>query len=261
MSETVLTPAAVKPSAFGKLFALPADGQIYAQPLYKQNVAVANGIHNVVFVATQHNSVFAYDADTPGPPLWSVNLGPPVPSTVFDTAEGPYTDVTPEIGILGTPVIDSSSGTLYVVAATLENGNFYHRLHALDIGGGGEKFRRSRGYGCETPGIGDSSSNGVVSFVSGQQLQRPALLLSNGVVYVSFGSHGDTAPWHGWILGYTAANLQQPLVVFNATPNGSGGSLWQSGRGPAADSQGNIFAVPPTAIPTRTRTSPIRWSD
>jgi uncharacterized protein (TIGR03437 family) len=245
LNETILTPATVQPSQFGKLFALPVDGQIYAQPLYKQNVAVAaNGTHNVIFVATQHNSVFAYDADTPGPPLWSQNLGPPVPSSAFDTADEPYTDVTPEIGILGAPVIDASSGTLYVVAMTMENGTVYHRLHALDIGSGAEKFGAPVAIAAQVTGIGDSSSNGIVPFVSSQHLQRPALLLANGTVYVAFGSHGDSAPWHGWLFGYSAANVQTPPVVYNATPNGSGGSFWQSGRGPAVDSQGNIFVVP-----------------
>src|SRR5690349_18341456 len=122
LNETILSPQTVRSSTFGKLFSLTVDGQVYAQPLYIQNVAVNSKPHNVVFVATQHNSVYAFDADAPGPPLWTVNLGPSVPSSSYATDDGPYDDISPEIGILGTPVIDSSTGTLYLVAATAESG-------------------------------------------------------------------------------------------------------------------------------------------
>jgi uncharacterized protein (TIGR03437 family) len=243
LNETILSPATVKPVTFGKLFSLPVDGQVYVQPLYEQNVSVAGQAHNVVFVATQHNSVYAFDADSAGPPLWTVNLGPSVASDIYDTADGPYTDIAPEIGILGTPVIDSSTGVLYVVAATMESGNFYHRLHALDVGSGAERFGAPVVINAQVSGVGENNVNGTVPFVSLQHIQRPALLLSNGVVYVAFGSHGDGDPWHGWMMGYRASNVQLQTAVFNSSANGWGGAIWQSGRGPSVDSNGNIYVV------------------
>jgi uncharacterized protein (TIGR03437 family) len=244
LNETVLTPQTVNPGQFGRLFLLPADGQIYAQPLYRQNVSIAGqGVHNVIFVATLHNSVYAYDADTAAPPLWTVNLGPSVPSTSYTSDTGTYTDITPEIGILGTPVIDPATGTLYVVAATVENGGYYYRLHALDIGSGGEQTGSPAIIQARVKGFGMDSVDGFVAFNPLQHIQRPALLLVNGVVYVAFGSHGDAIPWHGWVMGYSAANVQSQTAVFNVTPNGNGGAIWNSGRGLSADANGFIYAV------------------
>ena len=244
LNETTLTPGNVRASTFGRLFALSVDGQIYAQPLYKQNVAFAGqGTHNAVFVATTHNTVYAFDADTPATPLWSVNLGPSVLTSNYQSDTGAYTDITPENGILGTPVIDPYSGALYVVAATHENGSFFYRLHALDIGSGAEMFGAPATVALQVPGIGDNSTNGAVTFDAAQHIQRPALLLSNGYVYVAFGSHGDAAPYHGWLVGYNAQNVRSAPVVFNASPNGSAGAIWQSGRGPAADAAGNVYVV------------------
>jgi uncharacterized protein (TIGR03437 family) len=244
LNETSLTPGTVNPAQFGRLFLLPADGQIYAQPLYQRNVTIAGqGVHNVVFIATAHNSVYAYDADTAVTPLWTVNLGPSVPSSAYDAAEGHYTDISPEIGIIGTPVIDPSTGVLYVVAATVENGTYYYRLHALDTGSGAERFGAPVVIKARVGGYGIDNVKGIVSFNALQEIQRPALLLLNGVVYVAFGSHGDGSPWHGWIMGYSAANVQLQTAVLNTTPNGWGGSVWNSGRGLSADSQGNIYAV------------------
>ncbi|HVV44591.1 MAG TPA: hypothetical protein VHC72_05275, partial [Bryobacteraceae bacterium] len=243
LNEIVLTPQTVNPAQFGKLFSLPADGQIFAQPLYQKRVNISGNPHNVVFFATAYNSVYAYDADVAAPPLWSVNLGPPVPSTAYQSNEGPYTDITPEVGIIGTPVIDASTGTLYVVAATLEQGDYYYRLHALDTTSGEERFGAPVVMQAQVSGSGSDSVSGTVHFIPGQHLQRPALLLLNGVVYVAFGSHGDAPPWHGWIMGYSAANVQRQTAVFNASANGNGGSLWNAGRGLSADGQGNIYAV------------------
>ena len=244
LNETILSPSNVKASTFGRLFALSVDGQIYAQPLYKQNVTIAGqGTHNVIFVATTHNTVYAFDADTPATPLWSVNLGPSVPVSNYQSDTGAYTDLTPENGILGTPVIDPNTGALYVVAATYENGSFFYRLHVLDTGSGAELFGAPTTVALQVPGIGDNSTNGTVAFDTAQHIQRPALLLANGYVYVAFGSHGDAAPYHGWLVAYSAQNVQSRPVVFNASPNGSGGSIWQSGRGPAADDAGNVYVV------------------
>jgi uncharacterized protein (TIGR03437 family) len=243
-NETLLTPLTVSPDQFGKLFLLPADGQIYAQPLYQHKVTIAGqGVHNVVFIATAHNSVYAYDADTAGAPLWTVNLGPPVPAANYTSDQGAYTDITPEIGIIGTPVIDAATGTLYVVAATLEGGAYYYRLHALDTGSGSERFGAPAAIKAQVKGSAPDSVDGVVRFDPLQHIQRPALLLSKGVVYIAFGSHGDALPWHGWIMGYSAANVRQQTAVFNSSPNGWGGSLWNSGRGLSTDARGNIYAV------------------
>jgi uncharacterized protein (TIGR03437 family) len=244
LNETILTPSKVKSSTFGKLFSLSVDGQIYAQPLYRQNVAIAGqGTHNVIFVATMHNTVYAFDADTPRTPLWSVNLGPSVTTSSYASDVGVYTDITPENGILSTPVIDPSTGAMYVVAATFENGSYVYRLHALDGGSGSELFGAPATVAMQVAGVGDNSVGGSVAFDPAQHIQRPALLLANGSVYISFGSHGDSAPFHGWMVAYSAQNVQNQVSVFNASANGSGGSIWQSGRGPAADAAGNIYAV------------------
>lgn len=245
LSEGQLTPAVVRPGTFGKLFSLAVDGQIYAQPLYVQNVAIPNqGTHNVVYAVTMHNSVYAFDADAPSTPLWTVNLGPSVPTSLYSNdIDGDYTDIQPENGILGTPVIDPASGTIYAVAATWEGGKFLYRLHALDITTGAEQPNSPVVITAQVPGAGDGSTDGVLAFNPGQHLQRPALLLLNGNVYAAFGSHGDADPFHGWIIGYSAANIQNQVSVFNPTPNGGGGSFWQSGRGLTADDAGNIYAV------------------
>jgi uncharacterized protein (TIGR03437 family) len=243
LSETILSPSSVNSASFGRLFALSVDGQIYAQPLYQQNVSVSGGVHNVVFLATMHNSVYAFDADSPATPLWTVNLGPSVPSTGYTSDSGPYTDINPENGILGTPVIDPATGTLYVVAATLEKGRYVYRLHALDTGSGAERFGAPVEIAMKGPGVGDSSVGGTVAFDPSQHIQRPALLLANGYVYIAFGSHGDAAPYHGWIVAYSAQNVTKQLAVFDVSPNGSAGAFWQSGRGLSADASGNLFAV------------------
>ena len=243
LGETILSPSSVNSNAFGRLFALAVDGQIYAQPLYQQNVSVSGTVHNVVFVATMRNTIYAFDADTPSTPLWSVNLGPSVPSTAYTSDNGPYTDIVPENGILATPVIDPATGTMYVVAATLENSRYIYRLHALDTGSGAERFGAPVDIVMKTAGVGDSSAGGMVPFDASQHIQRPALLLSNGYVYIAFGSHGDAAPYHGWIVAYSAQNVQNQTAVFDVSPNGSGGAFWQSGRGLTADASGNLFAV------------------
>ena len=244
LSETLLNPNSVSSALFGKVFSLAVDGQIYAQPLYMRNVAIpGKGSHNVVFVATMHNTVYAFDAEAASPPLWTLNLGPSMPASRYTSDIGAYTDITPENGILSTPVIDPVTGTLFAVAATLEAGKAVYRLHALDTGTGKEKLGGPSVIQALVAGLGDNSVKGRVAFDPAQHLQRPALLLANGVIYVAFGSHGDAVPFHGWMMAYSAVNVQQQISLFNATPNGSGGSFWQSGRGPAADAEGNIYAV------------------
>ncbi|HXG19026.1 MAG TPA: LamG-like jellyroll fold domain-containing protein [Methylomirabilota bacterium] len=239
LNETILNVSNVTVNQFGKLFSRAVDGQIYAQPLYVPNVTIPNkGVHNVVYVATMNNSVYAFDADDPNAsaPLWTRNFGPPVPNQ--DTGE--LVDIQPIIGITSTPVIDISTKTLYCVAKTKENNSYFNRLHALDITTGQEKTGSPVVITATIPGTGDGSVGGTITFNQLRQLNRPSLLLLNGVVYIAFGSHGDQDPYHGWVFGYDAATLQQ-RAVFNTSPTGSRTSIWQSGQGLAADANGNIY--------------------
>jgi uncharacterized protein (TIGR03437 family) len=252
LTETILTPANVNQAQFGKISSRPVDGQLYAQPLYLSSVAISGkGVHNVVFVATEHDSVYAFDADSStgpnGPPLWQVNL--------VDTAAGETTasvaevlncpTIAPELGITGTPVIDPSTNTLYVVAMTAKDGQIFHRLHALDVTSGAERTGSPVLIAASVPGTGDralSSSSTTVNFDAYFYKNRAGLLLLNGVVYTGWTSHCDSRTYHGWILGYDARSLHQ-VAIFNTTPNGYQGSIWMGGAAPAADAEGNIYAV------------------
>jgi hypothetical protein len=218
--ERTLTPALVSSGHFGKVYARDVDGQVYAQPLY---VSDLDG-KNVVFVATEHNGIFAFDADAPnGEPLWNRNLGPSVPAA--DTQCG---DLTPEVGITSTPVIDLEHRTMFVVAKTKENGRYAQRLHALDIATGAE--RASIEITASAPGTGTGSVNGRITFDPLIELNRPGLLLLNGVVYLAFASHCDKGAYHGWVLGYDAATLA-PRGVHLTTPDGEEGGIWHGGVG------------------------------
>jgi hypothetical protein len=247
LQETVLTPTNVNSKTFGKLFSFPVDGQIFGQPLYVYNVAIpGKGTYNVIYVTTENDSVCAFDADgTNTTALWYDSfINPskgitPIPCADTRANPCPFASV---IGITGTPVIDPSGGTLYLVAATKENGKFVNRLHALDITSGAEKFGGPVQIEASVPGRGSGNKHGVVSFDAHHQLQRPGLLLLNDVVYLGWASFGDVAPFHGWILGYRAASLSQ-MAVFNSTPNGSDGGLWQGGAAPSVDATGNIYLI------------------
>lgn len=243
LAETILTPANVNPKQFGKLFTYPVDGQIYAQPLYVYSVAIpGQGVHNVVYVATENDSVYAFDADgLTATPLWKVSLILNGGSAVPCGATGACSGISPVIGITGTPVIDGLSGTLYVVAFTAESGSWIQRLHALDITTGAEKFGGPVVIQASVSGTGGGSVGGVVTFSAIHESQRTALLLSNGIVYMGWGTFAY-APWHGWIMGYNAQNLQQ-VAVYNDTANGKKGGIWNSGSGFAADIEGNIYVM------------------
>ncbi len=252
LAEGVLTTSNVNHTQFGKLFAFPVDGQVYAQPLFVHALAIqGKGTLDVLFVATMHNSVYAFDATaaTGLAALWQVNLGVSVePMDLNDTdpnagPAGIYADIQHEVGILGTPVIDRSTNTLYAVAFTKLNGALSYHLHALDLATGTEKFNGPIEIAATVPGNGWDAVNGQVAFNAAMHLQRPGLLLLNGAVYVGFGSHGDFAPWHGWLFGYNASNLLQQTALFNATPQQAAGSLWQGGHGLAADSQDIFFST------------------
>lgn len=249
-SETILTPANVNTTQFGKLFSHSIDGYAYAQPLYFANLTMGAGttqagtVHNVFFIETENNSVYAFDADTNGganaSPLWQVSLidsahgagsgEKPVPNGVLSTA-----DIVPQVGITGTPVIDPATKTMYVVAkSTISNSTFMQRLHALDITTGQEKFGGPIQLAAHVTGNGNGSLNNVLQFDSKWENNRAGLLLLNGIVYIGFASHGDNGAWHGWILAYNAATLQQ-TSAYCFTPNGEGSGVWQGGAGLAAD--------------------------
>lgn len=228
-NETFLTLSNVNSNQFGKLSTFNVDGYIQAQPLYMSALTINGGTHNVVFVATLHNSVYAIDADT-GVQLWQVNLGPSVGST----QEG-CSGVTGfnEIGILSTPVIDPLSNTLYLTSKTFVSSTASaYSLHALDITTGLEKF------GAPVP---ISATIGTLTFTPLQQIQRPALLLSNGTIYIAFGSNGCDFKARGWLFAYNASNLQQSAVMTMQPDNSYGSSIWQGGVGPAADGAGNVY--------------------
>ncbi len=238
LSETVLTPGNVNANGFGKLFSVPADGHIYAQILYVSGLTIGGGKHNVFFVATEHNTVYAYDADTyTSSPYWQINLGPSVPSSDINTPNMPV-----EIGITSTPVIDPASQTLYCVAATKESGKYLYRLHALDLATGAEKLGGPTLIQASVRGTGAASVNGVITLDPFKHNNRPALLLLNGTLYMAFASHEDYNPYHGWVLAYSAATLQQ-TAVFNVTPNGSEGGIWQAGQGLTADGSGSVYLI------------------
>jgi hypothetical protein len=243
LNETTLTPANVNSSNFGLLFLIKTEGKVDAQPLYVPNLTIAGqGTHNVLLVATEQGTLYGFDADS-GTQLWKVSTL----AAGESTSEGdPCGQVVPEIGVTATPVIDPKAGpngTMYVVAMSKDaNGNYHQRLHALDITSGAEEFGGPKEIQASYPGTGDNSSGGNVIFDPGQQIDRPGLLLLNGVVYTSWGSHCDIRPYTGWLIGYDQSTLAQ-VTVLNVTPNGSGGALWMSGAGPAADVDGNIYAL------------------
>src|SRR3989449_10826628 len=225
LQEFALTPATVNPAQFGQLFSCAVDGYVYAQPLYVSNVALpGQGTHNAVFVATEHGSVYAFDADDATcVQLWMTSFNHPHNGTHTVQSADVLTDnIVPEVGITGTPVIDSLTGTLYVVAATKESTTYVQRLHALAITTGLETMGGPVVIQASVPGTGQESDGVNVAFNPLRSLQRAALLLSQGVVYIAFASNGDSD--HGWLFGYDAASLRQ-VAVFNTTPNGSLGGI------------------------------------
>jgi hypothetical protein len=241
LNETILTRSAVASGAFRKLGAFAVDGQIYAQPLSVVGVEFPGRRRkNLVFVATMNNSVYAFDGDAPASsPLWRVNLGSPVPSTAIPLLE----DIEPQVGILSTPVIDVDAKVLYVVSETFEGAAPVFRLHGLSLLDGRETMNGPVVITASIAGTGSASVNEMIAFDPLWHLQRPGLALANGMVYVAFGSHGDAGNYHGWLMAWSAANLQQQTGVFNSTPDGNGGGIWQSGRAPAIDADGNVFVV------------------
>jgi hypothetical protein len=240
LNETTLPPTNVDSTHFGKLAFLNTDGKVDAQPLYLSAVNIAGGTHNVLYVATEHASLYAFDADT-GTIFWQVSL--------LGSGETPSDDrgcsqITPQIGITSTPVIDraaGTNGTIYAVAMSKNGGgNYFQRLHALDLTTGAELLGGPTTIQAAFPGTGDNSSGGNVIFDAKQYAERAGLLLINHTLYLTWTSHCDIRPYTGWILAYNATTLAQSSVL-NVTPNGNEGSVWMAGTAPAADSAGNIY--------------------
>ena len=239
LQETILTPANVKSSTFGKLFVMNVDGKVDAQPLYVPSLTIpAQGVHNVLYVVTEHDSAYAFDADN-GTQLWKVSL--------LGSGESPSDDhgcgqVTPEIGITATPAIDlqiGPHGTMYAVATSKDgSGNYHHRLHALDLTTGADQFGGPTEVQATYPG----GNNSETTFDPTVHKERPGLLISNGVVYTSWGSHCDAGRYAGWVIGYNESTLQR-VSVLNLAPNGNDNGIWMAGAGPAADANGNIFLL------------------
>ena len=246
-NEDTLTTSNVNVQKFGKVFTLAVDDQVYAQPLVVGHVSMRGGFHNVVYVATVNNTIYAFDGDD-GTLYWQKNytaagMRPPRNVDMTGACGGGYQDFSGNIGIVGTPVIDAARGTMYFVARGTSAGTTYaQHLHAVNILDGTEVAGSPTAITATANGNGDGSVNGVITFNAQRQNQRQALTLVNGVVYVSFSSHCDWGPYHGWILGYDAATLAQ-RTVYNATPNGYAAGMWESGNGMAADAVGNVYVV------------------
>jgi len=246
--EVLLKPSNVRGAFFGKIFTQPVDGQVYGQPLYVPNLNISGGTHNVVFVVTEHDSIYAFDADSFQKPLWQ--------ATFLNAAEGITTvskedvencgQIQPEIGITDTPVIDLSTGTVYLVAMTkrITNGTalFEQTLHALDLSTGAEKFGGPAPIHASVPGTGDGGAAVILN--PRAYKVRSGLALANGIVYTAFTSHCDFNFWgtyHGWLIGYSAGAVTQQAGVFNVTPDGNEGSIWSSGDAPSVDENGNLY--------------------
>ena len=262
--ETVLTPANVNAKTFGKLFSLTVDSTIYAQPLYVPKLTMVDGkVHNVLFVATENDSLYAFDADSNGgansKPIWKVTLldsahgagagATAIPWNQKDTIYG-QGDIGPTIGVTGTPVINSATKTMYVVSNTEESGAFYSRLHAINITNGSEQKSPTVAkspvvISASVAGTGTGSTGGKVSFDPLVENQRPALDYYNGYVYIGYAAHGDIGPWHGWLFAYNATTMQQTAALC-LSPDGGGAGIWSSGAGLPIDndsSGGRMFIV------------------
>ena len=235
LNESTLTTANVKPANFGLVGNLSVDAGVDAEPLYVSNLTLVGGVHNVVYVVTENDSVYAFDADTFAQ-LWHVSVLGANETASDNRGCG---QVSPIIGITSTPVIDPSAGThgkIFLVAMSLDNsGNYHQRLHALDLTTGAETSGSPTTIQATFP-----TTSGTTTFDPKQYKERAALLLLNGVIYTTWASHCDNNPYTGWVMGYNETTLQQSSVL-NVTPNGSEGAIWMAGDGPAADSSGNIY--------------------
>jgi len=244
-AETQLNKQAISTSTFGKLFTRTVDGDLYAQPLIVSNLKIGRKIRNVVCLATSRNMVYAFDADDPLQylPLWTRSLGPAAPRNMILPKNPHYTNFGSEVGITSTPVIEpvgrgvGRGGTIFVVAKTLENKLFQYKLHALNILNGKDKIPPEQ---IEATVL--NAKRQRLTFSPQFNLNRPGLLLRDGVIYVAFGSQADERPFYGWIMAYDSGTLTQ-LAVYNTAPDWGEGGVWQSGTGLAADDEGFVYAV------------------
>src|SRR5579862_1928939 len=247
-AEKILNTTNVNTAQFGKLFAMPSDGQVYAQPLHVPGVTINGTVHNVVIIATENDSVYAYDADSSGAPLWKASMvdaahgaGGSGPETALNSATTTgCTDTQPKVGITSTPVIDPTSKTVYVEAKSTNGTSYFHRLHALDLLTGNEKTPGPVVIAATVSGTGDGSTNGQLAFEDLYEMNRPGLLLLNGTIYLAYASHCDGGPYHGWLFAYDEGTFARKSV-YVTTPNGGLGGFWMTGEGVAADASGNIF--------------------
>lgn len=243
LSEQTLTVSNVNSTQFGKIFALPVDDQVFAGILYVPRLNLQGAIHNVIFAETMNNTVYAFDADRPQPALWMNNFnhgGRPSFHTELGQACGNYNDFQGNIGIVGTPVIDPTTMTLYFVSRTVENDATIQRLHAISATTGQEQANSPVVISASVAGTGDGGS--TVTFNPVTQNQRPALSLSQGAVYIGWSSFCDTQPYHGWLMAYDKTQLTQ-MGVFNDSPNGVQAGIWMAGAAPAIDSSGNVYVA------------------
>jgi outer membrane protein assembly factor BamB len=248
LNEKTLTPQNVNAQQFGKLGAFKVDGAVYAQPLFAPGIEMpGKGRHDVLFIATEHDSVYAFDADRPNdPPLWQVSfLDAKRGITPLSASDVQCPFIQPEVGITPTPVIDMNTGTLYVLARTMvghsiARNEYFQHLHALAITTGVEKFGGPKLISATVPGKGAGAENGQVSFNALRENPRASLLLANNAVYLTWASSCDVDPYHGWVMAYDPQSLAQKAVL-NVTPDGAEGGIWMSDTGPGADASGNIY--------------------
>lgn len=236
--ENRLNTENVRSASFGKLFSYPVQGAVFAQPLYLPAVAIpGKGTHNVVYFATMEDRVYAFDADGAGEPLWSRELGTPMP--IADVTGDNDLNIVGDVGILSTPVIDPASQTIYLVSRSKEKPGYVQRIHALDARSGRDRVPAVEIH-ARIPSQANDALEGILSFNAKTNNQRTALTLTNGEVLIAWASHEDILPYHGWIMAYDAETLRQ-TAVFCVTPSGMAGGIWQSGRAPAVDAEGNIY--------------------
>jgi hypothetical protein len=268
--ETALNPSNVNANSFGKLFSVLVDSTVYAQPLYVPGLKMSDGlVHNVLFVATENDSIYAFDADSNGganaSPIWHASLLTPAYGAGSGAVAVPWQDngspdVAPTVGITGTPAIDAATNTMFVVASTKENGAYFSRLHAINIISGKEQANSPVNITATVAGTGNGSSGGQLAFSALWENQRPALDFYNGYVYIGYAAHGDNGPWHGWLFAYNATTLQQTTALC-LSPNGVGAGVWAAGAGLPIDtsvSGGRMYVV--TGNGTRSSAPPFTTS-
>jgi len=249
LTETKLTPSNVNPHGFGKVFTLKVDADVYAQPLYLPHLELpSQGVHNVVFVATEHDSVYAFDADAPAAPLWQASfVNPSAGITPVPARDVRCPFIRPEVGITSTPVIDPETGTIYVLARTktgsgIWGGKYAQHLHALDVKTGTEKFGGPVEVRASVTGTKYLLLHGAIDFDPQYENPRSGLALTNGKLYLTWASSCDVQPYYGWVMAYDAHSLAQ-LGVFNTAPDGQESGIWQGDTAPAADSEGDLYVV------------------